>query len=161
MLRATASAVIALLLAVPAGSSCVGLQAPVAGPLVAAFAPDGRYAGHWGVDFGIEAGSEVRSASSGVVTYAGVVNGNSTVSVDHGDGLKTSYSFLSERAVTRGTWLPRGRVIGTSGEHGGRPALHFSVRRDGVYVDPEDYLGCLPASPNAGLRLVPVPEPDD
>lgn len=143
--------------AVPAGSSCVGLARPVRGDIVQPFAPIGRYAGHWGVDLETEVGVSVSAAASGVVTFSGVVAGNSTISIDHGGGLKTSYSFLSHRGIVRGSWVDRGSQIGLSGQHDGAAALHFSVRIGGVYVDPDDFLGCQAAPPADALRLVPVP----
>ncbi len=141
---------------VPAGLSCVGLARPVPGSIVQPFAPIGRFAGHWGVDLEAAIGAQVTVAASGVVTFAGVVAGNSTISVDHGGGLKTSYSFLSDRGADRGSWVGRGARIGLSDEHDGSASLHFSVRVDGVYVDPTAFLGCQAAPPADALRLVPV-----
>lgn len=145
------------LAAAPPGSSCVGLSHPVDAPIVRGYAPIGAYRGHWGVDYGVEVGTAVRAAASGVVTFAGVVAGNSTVTIDHGGGLKTSYSYLTDRSVGRGRWVGRGAVIGTSGVHDELELLHVSVRVDGAYVDPADYLGCHPAPPGPALRLVPPP----
>ena len=141
----------------PAGSSCVGLSPPVPGDIIQLFAPIGRYAGHWGVDLEAPVGAPVSVAASGVVTFSGVVAGNSTISVDHGGGLKTSYSFLSHRGVARGSWVGRGSQIGLSDQHDGAAAVHFSVRVEGVYVDPSNFLGCQAAPPANALRLVPVP----
>lgn len=145
------------LLAAPAGSSCVGLGHPVPAPIVRGFAPAGAYAGHWGVDYQVAVGTGVRAAGDGTVTFAGVVAGNSTVTIDHGGGLKTSYSYLAERAVGRGQWVRRGATIGRSGIHGELELLHVSVRVDGGYVDPAGYLGCHAAPPGPALRLVPPP----
>jgi len=146
-----------LFLPAPAGSSCIGLGTPVDGDIVQPFAPIGRYAGHWGIDLATPAGSPATAAGSGFVTFSGLVAGNSTVSIDHGGGLKTSYSFLAGRQLARGAWVPSGARVGTTGEHDEVDALHFSVRIDGVYVDPGAFLGCQAAPPGPGLRLVPVP----
>lgn len=156
-MAAAALALAVLLFAQPAGSSCVGLSAPVPGPVVAPFAPIGAYAGHWGVDLAAPEGTTVRAAAAGTVTFAGVVAGNTTVTVDHGGGLKTSASYLGRLLVGRGAWVGRGTPIGESGVHDDRPALHFSMRIDGSYVDPAMFLGCRPAVPAPGLRLVPLP----
>ncbi len=142
--------------ALAGGTSCVGLGWPVSGPVVAAFAPVGRYAGHWGIDIAVEPGSTVRSAAAGTVTFSGTVAGNQTVTVEHGGGLKTSYSYLSERAVGRGAHLVRGAPVGSSGRAHETDALHFSVRRDGSYLDPRLFLGCQARGPGGAVYLVPA-----
>lgn len=134
------------------GPSCAGLQPPASGPVVEGFAPLGRFAGHWGTDFAVPTATEVRAADGGIVTFAGVVVGNRTVTIDHG-GLKTSYSFLARTLTRPGDRVARGEVIGLSGWHRGRPSLHFSTRVDGVYVDPEPLLRCH-GDPGGGLWLV-------
>ncbi len=109
-----------------AALACLGLSYPVQGPIVSGFAPVGRYAGHWGVDFSAPAGTQVTASASGRVSFSGNVVGNSTVTVEHGGGLRTSYSYLATRIVFAGQHVGRGAVVGTAGtSHGG---LHFSVR---------------------------------
>lgn len=134
--------------------SCVGLTPPVAGGVVQPFAPVGRYAGHWGLDLAAPHGSEVVAAAPGVVTFAGVVAENLAVTIDHGGGLRTSYSYLSARSVARGQTVGRGHVVGATGAAHDLEALHFSVRIDGVYVDPAPLMGCVARAPSDGLALV-------
>jgi murein DD-endopeptidase MepM/ murein hydrolase activator NlpD len=131
--------------------TCAGLEHPVGGPVIEPFAPIGRYAGHWGIDFGVPSGTAVGAADAGVVTVAGVVVGNRTVTIDHG-GVKTSYSFLTLILTSRGATVGRGQVIAVSGHHGGRPSVHFSVRIRDVDVDPEPLLVCR-GDPGPGLWL--------
>ena len=133
---------------------CVGLARPVVGDVIAPYAPSGRYGGHWGIDIGTEFGSVVRAAASGRVTFAGDVAGNRTVTIDHGGGLRTSYSYLDERSVRAGSWTERGDPVGRSGSPHALPGLHFSVRVFGTYVDPIAWLGCQPYEPARALRLV-------
>ncbi len=133
---------------------CVGLAWPVTGSLLRPYAPIGTYAGHWGIDLAAEPRSAVRVAAAGRVSFAGVVAGNLTVTVDHGGGLRTSYSYLDERSVSAGTWLGSGAVVGHSGSPHDEPGLHFSVRVEGVYVDPLKWLGCHAYQPGRALRLV-------
>ncbi len=133
---------------------CVGLNWPVAGEVIAPYAPSGRYAGHWGIDIGTESRSVVRAAGSGRVTFAGDVAGNRTVTIDHGGGLRTSYSYLDERLVRAGSWIERGETVGRSGSPHAIPGLHFSVRVSGAYVDPLAWLGCQTYEPARALRLV-------
>ena len=152
------SAVAVTLLMAPSGdvARCAGLARPVEGDVVKEFAPTGRYSGHWGVDFAAAAGTAVWAAGSGTVSFAGSVVGNQTLTVDHGGGLKTSYSYLSRVAVRRGDQVTESSLLGSSGLGHGSPALHFSVRVDGVYVDPRPVLGCRNIEPSVALRLVPV-----
>ena len=133
---------------------CVGLQWPVSGPVVAGFRPINRYEGHWGIDLGVTPGTPVRAAAGGQVTFAGVVVANQTVTLDHGGGLKTSYSYLSETSVARGQSVRSGDVIGASGEAHGSESVHLSVRTNGTYVDPAGWFGCHPYQPSRALRLV-------
>ncbi len=130
---------------------CAGLQPPVNGPVGERFAPIGRYAGHWGIDFDVAEGSAVRAADDGIVTFAGVVVGNRSVTIDHG-GVKTSYSYLARILTKGGASVTRGEVIALSGLHRLEPALHFSVRVGGIYADPEPWLRCHVA-PGPGLWL--------
>ena len=145
------------------GTSCVGLAPPVSGKMVAGYDPGPGYGGHWGVDLVAEEGEPVRAAAEGTVSFSGVVVGNRTVTVEHGGGLKTSYSYLSRALVTRGQRMTRGQPLGeadgSSHSDAQVPILHFSVRVNGEYTDPAPLLGCLSRSPAAGLRLVPVDVP--
>jgi murein DD-endopeptidase MepM/ murein hydrolase activator NlpD len=154
-MRGTILTVVAsLVLTIPAQAGCVGFEKPVDGPVVTSFAPTGRYSGHWGIDIATVEGSDVRSAEPGVVTFSGSVAGNESITIDHGGGLKTSYSYLSERLVVKGTRVGSGAIVGTTGLGHELEALHFSVRIDGMYRNPEHFLGCLELVPADGLRLV-------
>jgi murein DD-endopeptidase MepM/ murein hydrolase activator NlpD len=67
------------------------------------------------------------------------VAGEHHVSVDHPDGVRTSYSYLSSVAVRRGDPVARGEVVGITGVgHAGvePPHLHFGARLVGQYIDP-------------------------
>lgn len=115
---------------------------PLYGALLRVYdAPDNPFApGHRGVDVGAAPGTPVRASADGVVSFAGSVAGNLTVSVDHPDGVRTTYSFLGSIAVTEGQSVSRGTLVGTLGDgHPGSalpPHVHLSARRDGVYFDP-------------------------
>lgn len=120
-----------------ASPSCAALAWPVSGEVVQGFLPTGRYSGHWGIDIAAPEGAPIRAADDGYVSFSGVVVGNRTVTVDHG-GLRTSYSYLSSRAVGKGDVVRRGDVVGIVGTHDGRVALHFSVRIGDRYIDRSD-----------------------
>jgi murein DD-endopeptidase MepM/ murein hydrolase activator NlpD len=121
---------------------------PLYGELVRVFdAPEDPFApGHRGVDVAAPTGTPVRASAAGVVSFAGSVAGNLTVTVDHGGGLLTTYSFLGNATVTRGTPVEGGEIVGSVGRgHTGSSLpshVHLSARRDGLYFDPlELYVG--------------------
>ncbi|MBA2338271.1 MAG: M23 family metallopeptidase [Acidimicrobiia bacterium] len=117
------------------------------------FAPIGQYAGHWGIDFGTTTGTPVAAAGVGTVTFAGTVADRLSVTVDHGGDLKTSYSYLESVGTAVGVPVEVGTVVGTSGTDNELEAVHFSVRVDGVYVDPEPWLQCHPPGPAVWLTI--------
>ena len=125
--------------------------APVSGDVDAVFEPGSGYDGHWGVDFAVSPGTEVRAAAGGSVSFAGSVAGMRTVTVDHGHGTKTSVSHLLEVSVVQGQEVAAGEILGVSGFPHGEPGVHFSVRIDGAYVDPEALLDCHGGT----IRLLP------
>ncbi|HVL81259.1 MAG TPA: M23 family metallopeptidase [Actinomycetota bacterium] len=115
---------------------------PLHGSLIRPYdAPTNPYApGHRGVDVAAPAGSPVRASAPGVVSFAGNVAGNLSVTVDHGDGVRTTYSYLSTIAAAAGRAVDRGDVVGATGSgHPGSglgPHVHLAARRDGLYFDP-------------------------
>jgi murein DD-endopeptidase MepM/ murein hydrolase activator NlpD len=114
---------------------------PVVGPVIRGFIapPDQFSAGHRGIDIAVPFGSPVHAANDGVVAFAGWVGGALYVSIDHSDGVRTTYSWLSSVAVHKGDAVRRGDVIAASG-HGHpeipTPHLHFGARIGDVYIDP-------------------------
>ncbi|HVM11405.1 MAG TPA: M23 family metallopeptidase [Actinomycetota bacterium] len=114
---------------------------PVEGAVLRPFElPSSTYGpGHRGIDIGTPAGTRVLAAERGLVAFAGVVAGERYVSVDHPDGVRTTYSWLASIAVRRGDRIERGAILGTTSRgHPGSetPHLHLGARFRGVYVDP-------------------------
>jgi len=104
---------------------------------------------HRGIDFDGDVGVPVRAANDGVVllvTSDFFFVGNA-VFLDHGDGLLTVYFHLSRVDVREGQRVERGARLGVIGETGRAtgPHLHFGVRIDGVYVDPEAVFAYQPS----------------
>ena len=134
---------------------------PVEGPVLRSFElPEGPFgAGHRGIDIAAPVGTAVRAAAEGVVAFAGPVAGSLFVSIDHLDGVRTTYSWLSSVRVRAGDQVMEGAVIGASGvgHPGVDPAhLHFGARYAGEYLDP---MLLLARSSLVGLiRLAPVEE---
>lgn len=113
--------------------------------------------GHRGVDLAGFARQPVLAARAGSVVFAGQVAGHGVVSVQHDDGLRTTYEPLSP-TVAAGAVVRAGDVIGLLAPgHAGCPAavcLHWGVRRDRL-----DYLDPLVLLRAARVRLLPVPDP--
>jgi murein DD-endopeptidase MepM/ murein hydrolase activator NlpD len=102
--------------------------------------PSGPYAaGHRGVDLAGAPGSPVVAAGDGVVLFAGMVAGRPVVSIDHPNGLRTTYEPV-EPSVAAGRQVARGSAIGTLARgHAGCPGeacLHWGLRRGETYLDP-------------------------
>jgi murein DD-endopeptidase MepM/ murein hydrolase activator NlpD len=132
---------------------------PVVGPVTRGFdPPDSPFgSGHRGIDIAAPVGTPVRAATTGTVTFAGPVGGRLFVTVDHGAGLESTYSFLDSIAVRRGDVVSPGQAIARSGTgHAGEivPALHFGVKLADTYVDPLGYLG--PVEVWRFIRLAPL-----
>ena len=135
---------------------------PVPGAVARPFvAPRAIYGpGHRGVDFTAPPGTAVVASHAGVVTFAGDVAGSLHVVIDHGDGLRTSSSFLARVDVHRGGRVVRGQVIGVAGGVGPEHAagvFHFGVRVGEIYVDPMKLFA--PVDLAAAVRLVPTHAP--
>lgn len=139
------------------GAIC--LVAPVNGPIVAEYAPVGEYAGHWGIDYAVGAGTDVRAPADGRVTFAGSVAGMWSVTIEPVPGFKVSVSYLSTIEVRAGERVRRGEVVGSAGSPHGRDGVHLSTRIDGSYVDPESQFGCRDTDITRALRLVQPPGP--
>jgi murein DD-endopeptidase MepM/ murein hydrolase activator NlpD len=131
----------------------------VVGPVIRGFdPPDTPFgSGHRGIDIAAPTGTPVHAAAAGTVTFAGPVGGRLFVTVDHGDGLESTYSFLDAVTVRRGDVVSQGQPIARSGTgHAGDvvPNLHLGVRLLDVYVDPLLYLG--PVEAWRFIRLAPL-----
>jgi murein DD-endopeptidase MepM/ murein hydrolase activator NlpD len=132
---------------------------PVIGPVIRDFdPPDSPYgSGHRGIDIGAPLGTPVVAAAPGVVTFAGPVGGQLFLTIDHGGGLASTYSWLAALGVHKNDHVAQGQTVGRSGQgHPGSetPHLHFGVKLNGAYVDPLDYLE--PMAVSGFIRLAPT-----
>lgn len=108
----------------------------------------GEGAFHTGVDVSAEYGAPVHVTADGMVTAAATHTGyGRVVVVDHGFGITTYYAHLSAYAVTAGTHVRRGEVIGYAGISGRStgPHVHYEVRVNNAPVNPWRYMKGLPA----------------
>ena len=121
-----------------------GLILPAAGRITSYFGtrvhPILRFARfHAGVDIGAGWGAPIVAAGDGQVVGAGWAGGyGRQVRIAHGGGTVSTYSHMSDYAVSPGTFVRRGEVIGYVGSSGFStgPHLHFEVRQGGAAVNP-------------------------
>jgi Peptidase family M23 len=130
----------------------VSYVAPVDVPVVDPFRPPANPygAGNRGLEYATAAGTEVRAAADGTVSFAGLVAGSSWITIAHADGVRTAYGPLLSVSVTRGESVARGDVVGTSGER-----LMFTARLGDTYLDP----AALLASGPSRVHLIPDGQP--
>ena len=98
---------------------------------------------HNGVDFAANSGTPIMAAYDGTVVGAAYNSSmGNYVMIDHGDGLFTIYMHASELYVSSGQSVSKGETIAAVGSTGRStgPHLHFSVRLNGEYVNPWNYL---------------------
>jgi len=97
---------------------------------------------HLGYDLASVRRAPVPAANDGVVALARYfgIYGN-TVVIDHGFGLMSLYSHLSEIAVEEGQLMVRGETLGRTGQTGlaGGDHLHFSMLLHGLQVNPLEW----------------------
>ncbi len=98
---------------------------------------------HSGTDFRAKVGTPIRAVAAGrvVLVKNRFFAGNSVI-IDHGEGIYTGYYHMSRFKVHKGQIVHKGQVLGFSGATGRvtGPHLHFSVRVNGVQVDPIQFL---------------------
>lgn len=98
---------------------------------------------HNGLDMAAPGGSPILAAYNGTVVAAAYSStmGN-YIMIDHGDNLYTIYMHASALYVSQGAEVVKGQkiaAVGTTGRSTGNH-LHFSVRLNGSYVSPWNYL---------------------
>ena len=106
---------------------------------------------HSGIDLRSPQGSPLYAAADGYV--ARVKFDGSTayayIMIIHNDGLSTVYGHVSGVNVEADQYVVKGQLIGKTGGGPGRPGsgpfstgshLHFEVRKNGIPVNPLDYL---------------------
>lgn len=107
-------------------------------------------AGHRGVDLRARNGEAALASADGVVTFAGSVAGRGVVTVEHADGIRTTYEPLAV-AVQEGERIPVGHRLGEIvAGHCAELCLHWGARSGKEYIDPLSLLGY------AKVRLLPV-----
>lgn len=109
-----------------------------------------EWTGHKGIDILAAEGTEIVAALSGKVLEVykdelwGIV-----IIIDHGDGLMTKYANLSTgEMVQEGITVNKGDVISKVGKTASiemmmESHIHFEVIKDGINIDPKNYIPAL------------------
>jgi murein DD-endopeptidase MepM/ murein hydrolase activator NlpD len=96
-----------------------------------------------GIEFAVEKQTDVFATAAGKVVEAkqAATTDENLVIIDHGYGLQTKYSNLSEILVAVNQSVKRWTVIGRIKKATDQPVLlHYEVIKDGVPNDPEKYI---------------------
>ncbi len=136
----------------PAASD--GFVWPVQGTITQNFGPtsfslEPAYEGyahfHQGLDIANSMYTPIHAAASGTVIFAGWSNSGYgfCVQIDLGNGLVTLYGHMAQQpSVSVGEQVSAGQEIGKMGSTGASTGshLHFAVQKNGVWVNPLNYL---------------------
>ncbi len=107
----------------------------------------GRFTAHLAIDFFAPEGSDVLAVYDGTILSVDTsfLQGT-TVTIDHGNGLYSIYNSLADGdSVSVGQMVKQGDVIGQVSttnrqEYKDGAHVHFSVKEDGEFINPEKYL---------------------
>ncbi|MDQ0821993.1 murein DD-endopeptidase MepM/ murein hydrolase activator NlpD [Arthrobacter sp. V4I6] len=94
--------------------------------------------GHRGVDLEAASfGALVTAPASGTVSFVGVVVDRPVITIDHGDGLRSSFEPVASELV-KGAYVAEGGMLGKilPAHCGPTPCVHWGVRRGENYVNP-------------------------
>src|SRR5690625_3399433 len=118
---------------------------------------------HVGTDFPVPSGTPVKATEAGTVVFAGVHStGGNRVEIDHGNGVVTAYSHNSQLKVSVGDTVEQGQTIASAGSTGNStgPHIHYEIKINDKWVDPEYYLPSQSNGDDADKRLYTVSSAD-
>ena len=123
----------------------VSLIKPITGTISSRFGASSsiRSGAHTGLDIASSAGSPIKAARSGTVSFAGWKGsyGNLLV-ITHSNGVQTYYGHCSKLYVSSGQSVSQGQTVAAVGSTGNStgPHLHFEIRVNGVAYNPQNYV---------------------
>ena len=104
------------------------------------------YKGHVGTDYMPEngEGSDIFAVADGTVIKAkyGNTGYGRYIILDHDDSIHTVYAHCADLFVKEGDEVKAGDIIASVGSSGNSTGthLHFELRHNGMYLDPEKYI---------------------
>ncbi len=110
---------------------------------------------HGGIDIANNRGTPIRAAAGGTITYVGWDQWgtrNWMVIINHAGSLTTWYGHMRNKqldGIRKGVRVRQGEVIGYMSDTGLATGvhLHWSVLKNGAYVNPRNYVAGLPFRP--------------
>jgi murein DD-endopeptidase MepM/ murein hydrolase activator NlpD len=114
---------------------------PTEGYITRGFEPALR---HYGLDIAGSLGTTVHASADGYVVFAGWTgdDGNKVI-LSHPGGFLTFYNHNQSLLTAVNTYVRRGQpiaLLGNSGETSLGPHVHFEIWKDGVPVNPANYI---------------------
>jgi murein DD-endopeptidase MepM/ murein hydrolase activator NlpD len=117
------------------------LRLPAKGYITRGFQPS---QGHFGIDIAGKQGSPVVAAADGFVVFAGwTYDAGNMIIIAHGGGYFTFYKHNQALLKAANSLVKGGEpiaLLGNTGAMSHGPHLHFEVWKDGVALDPSDYV---------------------
>lgn len=98
---------------------------------------------HKGIDISANTGTSIFAPADGTVIFCGWSGGwGLNMVVKHSDVISTRFAHCSAIDVAVGQSVQRGDLIGRVGSTGRSvgPHVHYEVLRNGVQIDPEDFI---------------------
>ena len=98
---------------------------------------------HPGIDIAVDYGTPVYASAAGYVQQAGWYGGyGKYIRLSHDFGYETAYGHMSRLAVSAGSFVKKGEVIGYVGSTGYStgPHLHFEILKYGEQVNPSSLI---------------------
>ncbi|HHS14379.1 MAG TPA: M23 family metallopeptidase [bacterium] len=118
------------------------------GHITAHFQRGGWFLGrsHLGIDIAAKRGTTIRAAGAGIVVLADwTPDFGNMIIISHGRGLYSYYAHALRLLVNQGDTVRKGQGIALLGSSGisSAPHLHFEIWKDGVALNPEEYILAL------------------
>lgn len=135
-----------------AGGGLVKLRAPFSGSYPRGEGFGARGGRHKGIDWPMPSGAVLKAVAAGHVNHTRNAAAGNKLELTIGNGLVAGYHHLSSYIAGQGASVGRGADVarvGSTGRSSG-PHLHFSLKKNGTYVDPAPYLGAGGEAGEAG-----------
>ncbi|MBN1155183.1 M23 family metallopeptidase [candidate division KSB1 bacterium] len=118
---------------------------PVEGVLTTDFQASGWFFPyrHLGIDIAAKKGTPVKASASGIVLFSNWTEElGKLIIIDHLNGFVTYYGHNQVLLKSERNFVEKGDVIALLGSSGKStaPHLHFEIRKNGLPVDPKEYL---------------------
>ncbi|HBQ58281.1 MAG TPA: hypothetical protein DD671_01275 [Balneolaceae bacterium] len=114
---------------------------PVQGSLTRGYLPEEE---HYGMDIATKSKEPVVNIADGsIFNSSWTINNGYVISIQHSDGVVTTYKHLSKLNKKEGDLVLKGDILGevdNAGVLSTGPHLHFEIWRNGVPQNPEVYL---------------------